>query len=200
MRLRAGVAAALLALAGCGDEDRTQTDYTASIDKASTSADDTAATVAPAIPLSDTLPRKAPPQDTFALALAPVGSARSRGGGRVAAAGKATSISVALTGAVGGATYEGSVRQGRCGATGAAVASLFPVSADSLGSGQASSDVPVPADSLTEAPHVVVYGRGGRTELCGELRASAPPPPAPRPAPSPPLDTTAADSTRPRGG
>lgn len=197
MRAGAGVLAALLALAGCGDEDRTQTDYTASADKVSTSADDTAATPALAIPLSDTLPREAPPQDTFALALAPVPGARGRGSGEVMAAGKATSVAVALSGVVGGATYEGSVRQGRCAATGPAVASLFPVSADSLGSGRAASDVPVPVDSLTGRPHAVVYGRGGRTELCGEIRATAPPP---RPAPSPQLDTTAADSTRPRGG
>ena len=34
-------------VSACGDEDRTQTEFTASIDKTSTSADDTAALIKP---------------------------------------------------------------------------------------------------------------------------------------------------------
>jgi hypothetical protein len=169
-------------LAGCGDEDRTQTEYTPSNDKTSTSSDDTTAVPARAVPWPDTLPAPLPPQDTFAVTLAPLGTARLRGSGQVAAAGTATSVAVTLAQAAGGATYEGAVRQGSCARMGAAVASLVPATADSLGGGRASSDVPVPVDSLTGAPHVLVYGRGGRPEACGAIRPGSPPPPAPAPA------------------
>lgn len=179
MRMRTGALAALLALAACGDEDRTYTGFTASIDKTSTSADDTTGVPAPAVPHPpDTLLEKSPPQVAFAVALGPVASARVRGTGQVKAVGKSTSIAVALAEGVQGATYEGAVRQGSCAGVGASVASLFPVSADSLGNGRASSDVSLPIDSLLGAPHVVVYGRGGRPEACAPLRAGAAPPPA----------------------
>lgn len=191
---RTALLAALLALAACGDEDRTQTDYTASIDKTSTSADDTAAVPARVAPRPDTPAVPLPPQDTFAIALMPLGNATVRGSGQVAAAARSASISVTLANAVRGATYEGAVRQGVCARLGAGVASLFPVSADSLGAGRASSDVPVSIDSLTKSPHVVVYGRGGRPEACAPVRPSAPaalPPP-----PSAPPPTTATPGPR----
>jgi hypothetical protein len=178
MRVRLGMAAVLLALAACGDEDRTQTEYTASNDHARTSADDTTIRPARAVPVPDTLPKRSPPQDSFSIALAPLGSATARGSGQVAAAGKATSISVALAQAARGSTYEGAVRQGVCAAMGASIAPLHPVSADSLGSGQASSDVSLPIDSLTSSPHVVVYGRGGRPEACAAIPSSSAPPPS----------------------
>ena len=177
MRVRMGMMAALVVLAACGEEDRTQTDYTPSNDKSRTSADDTAARPARAVPVPDTLPIASPPQGSFAVALAPLGRATARGSGEVAAVGKATSISVTLAQAARGSTYEGAVRQGVCAAMGAGVASLYPVSADSLGSGQASSDVNLPIDSLTSAPHVIVYGRGGRPEACAAIPSSAPSPP-----------------------
>ncbi|HEX6042802.1 hypothetical protein [Longimicrobium sp.] len=173
MRLRMGVAAALLVLAACGDEDRTQTDYTPSNDHARTSSDDGAARPAPAAPVPDTLPVKAPPQDTLPITLSPLGRATARGTGQVAASGKATVVRVMLTRTARGQTYEGAIRRGVCTAMGASIASLFPVSADSLGSGQAASDVSVPIDSLTGAPHVVVYGRGGRPEACAAIPFAA---------------------------
>jgi hypothetical protein len=185
MRACTGGLALLLSLWACGDEDRTQTEFTASIDKTSTSADDTAAVVAPAVPRPDTLARPAPPQDTFAIALAPLGRGTARGTGQVAAAGNAASISVALSQGTRGATYEGAVRQGVCSAMGASVASLHPVSTDSMGAGRASSDVPVSVDSLRKKPHVVVYGPGGRPEVCGPVRPGAPPPPSRGPSPMP---------------
>ena len=194
----------LLALAACGDEDRTQTAYTPSNDKTSTGADDTTDVPARVVAIPDTAPVAAPPQDTLPLALARLGNALVQGSGEVAAVGKSTSISVALSRGAGGATYEGSVRQGECARTGSTIASLIPVSADSLGNGRASSDVPVPIDSLTRGRHVVVYGRGGRSEVCGPIspRASARPAlPAPVPerentAPPPRRESPPADSTR----
>lgn len=191
--------ALLFLLAGCGDEDRTQTGYTPSNDRTSTSADDTTAVPARAVAWPDTAPAALPPQDTLGLALAPLGDARVRGSGEVAAVGMATSISVTLAQAVGGATYEGAVRQGVCARIGPSVASLVPASADSLGSGRASSDVPVPVDSLTGKPHVVVYGRGGRPEACGPLGGAAAPVRTPAPPPPPdgaPRDSVPADTAR----
>lgn len=192
VRVRMGAAAALLALAACGEEDVNPSDYTPSNDHARMSADDGAVRPAPAASLPDTLPKKAPPQDSLPIALSPLGRATARGTGQVAASGKASVVRVALAQAARGQTYEGAIRQGVCEAMGASIAPLFPVSADSLGSGQASSDVSVPIDSLTGAPHVVVYGRGGRPEACAAIPTSAPPPapvpsrPATAPAPLPP--------------
>jgi hypothetical protein len=170
----------VLLAAACGDEDRTQTEFTASIDKTSTSADDTAAVPARAVPVPDTLEQPAPPQVTVALALLPLGRATVRGSGQAKAVGKATSVAVALSQGIAGVTYEGAIRQGGCQAMGASVASLYPVSADSLGSGRVSSDVNVPIDSLTAKPHVIVYGRGGRPETCAAIGppSTTPPPPS----------------------
>ena len=177
----------LLLSAACGDEDRTQTEFTASIDKTSTSADDTAAVPARAVPVPDTLEQPAPPQLTAGFALAPLGRATLRGSGEVKAVGKASSVSVsvALSQGIAGTTYEGAIRQGGCAAMGPSVASLFPVSADSLGSGRAQSDVNVPIDSLTARPHVIVYGRGGRPETCAQIGPPSTTPPPPPSAPKP---------------
>ncbi|HYR08345.1 MAG TPA: hypothetical protein VEQ60_11270 [Longimicrobium sp.] len=170
----------VLLSAACGDEDRTQTEFTASIDKTSTSADDTAAVPARAVPVPDTLQQPAPPQVTVGISLAPLGRATVRGSGQVKAVGKATSVSVALSQGIAGVTYEGAIRQGGCAAMGPNVASLYPVTADSLGNGRTSSDTPLPIDSLTSKPHVIVYGRGGRPETCAPIGppSTTPPPPA----------------------
>lgn len=170
MRVRTGVLVVLLAAAACGDEDQTQTEYTPSNDRTATSTDDSIAIPARVVPgVADTASTPLPPQDTTVLALAPLGTATVRGSGQLAAAGKASSLSVTLAGGAPGATYEGAVRQGACSRLGSAVAPLYPVSADSLGGGRASSSVPVPPDSLTRGRHVVVYGRGGRPETCGAI-------------------------------
>lgn len=182
-----------VALAACGDEDRTQTEYTASNDKSSTSADDTASQPSAIVRFADTLPHRAPPQVTVPITLAPLGAATVRGMGQAKAVGKATSVSVTLSQGIAGVTYEGAVRQGGCAAMGPTVGSLFPVSADSLGAGRAISDLPIAIDSLTSKPHVIVYGRGGRPETCagiGPPSTTPPPPPSlPQPQNVPYADT-----------
>lgn len=184
MRPRTGLLVVLLALSGCGDEDQTQTEYTPSNDRTATSTDDSTAVPARAVPgVADTLIDPLPPRGTASVALVPLRPNAVRGNGLLASAGGGTSVSVALSGGAAGATYEGAVRQGVCARIGSAVASLVPATADSLGNGQAASDVLVPLDSLTGAPHVVVYGRGGRPEACGAVGArAAPPPPDTAPA------------------
>ncbi|HEX8675494.1 MAG TPA: hypothetical protein VF710_26605, partial [Longimicrobium sp.] len=158
-------AAALLLAAACGDEDRAQTEYTPSNDRTSTSVEDSTLVPTRAVAIPDTAEKPDPAQVTLRLALARLGRGLVQGNGEVAAVGKSTSISVALARGAPGATYEGAVRQGDCTKMGSHIASLFPVSADSLGNGRASSDVPVPIDSLTKGRHIVVYGRGGRPEV-----------------------------------
>jgi len=187
----------MMALAACGDEDRTQTDYTASADKNSTSADDSAATPAPAAPAADdTAPRPLPPQISFAVALSPLApGAAVRGASQAKALAASTSIATTLAGAIAGATYEGAIRQGACNHMGATIASLIPATADSLGAARSSSDIAISADSLTKRAHVIVYGRAGRPEICGPVPGgatgplAAPPPPPPdtaTPRPPPP--------------
>lgn len=191
MRGSTGLVAALLVLAACGSEDRTQTGYVASNDKTSTSTDDTTAVPPRAVPgRVDTLPAPLPPQDTIAVALAPLGRSTLRGSGQLGAVGSSTSVSVTLAAGGPGVTYEGAVRQGSCALMGSAVASLVPVTSDSLGNGRAASDIPVPLDSLLGGPHVVVYGPGGRPETCAPVGRTA----ALRP------DSARADSLRRRQG
>jgi hypothetical protein len=167
----------LLLLSACGDEDRTQTDYTASLDKASTSSDDTAAAPARAAPgVEDTLPSPARPAAIASLALQPVVGDSVTGTGQAKSVGNATSVSVALAHGASGTSYAGAVRQGVCLRPGTTIASLVPATTDSLGRGQASSDIPVPLDSLLRRPHVVVYGAGGRVQTCAALSGRAPTP------------------------
>ncbi|HEX2207821.1 MAG TPA: hypothetical protein VHG93_09060 [Longimicrobium sp.] len=185
-----------LALSACGDEDRTQTEFTASIDRMSTSADDTTAVPARVVSIPDTMETPAPPQVTVGIVLVPLGRATVRGSGQVQAVANSTSVAVALSQGIAGVTYEGAIRQGGCASMGPVVASLFPVSADSLGNGRAQSDVSVPIDSLTKTSHVIVYGRGGRPETCAQIGPSPttppPPPSAPQPRSVPYADTLGA--------
>ena len=177
MRPRTAFLGVLLALAGCGDEDRTQTEYTPSNDRTATSTDDSIAVPGRAVPgVVDTLPDPLPPQGATAVVLTPLGGSPVRGSGQLAAVGTATAVSVRLAQGAAGATYEGAIRQGVCARVGPAVAPLVPATADSLGNGAAASDIPVPLDSLTRRPHVVVYGRGGRPETCGAVGGAPPPP------------------------
>lgn len=163
----------MMILVGCGDEDRTPAQYTPSSDETSTSADDSTLVPARAVPVRDTAPAPPPAPRVIAFALAPLGAGTLRGSGEAASAGSGTSVSVALAQGARGATYQGAVRQGNCARMGAEIASLVPASVDSLGAGRAAGDVPVPIDSLAGAPHVIVYGRGGRPETCGPIGGAA---------------------------
>ncbi|MBV9773596.1 MAG: hypothetical protein JO040_06575 [Gemmatimonadetes bacterium] len=197
MKAGTGVLLALLALSACGDEDRTQTGYTASNDRTSTSGDDTTAVPAPVVPgVADTLPDPLPPQDTVVVALAPLADSRVRGSGQMGAVGASTAVSVTLSGGSPGITYEGAIRQGACTRMGSTLASLVPVSVDTLGNGRAAGDVAIPLDSLLGGPHVLVYGRSGRPESCAPIGRGAAPKPAKPAAP----DTMKSDTTRRKRG
>lgn len=176
MKLSIAVPAlALAALAGCGDEDGASDQYTSSVEKHRTAADDSVIVPARAVPVDTTLDPP-PPQAAFAIALGPLPGHALRGTGRVAAVGKETAVSVALERGMPGHSYAGAVRQGDCSAIGPSVGSLNPVSAGGTGRGGAASSVPVPVDSITRSPHVVVYGPGGRPETCAPIAPAAPPP------------------------
>jgi hypothetical protein len=168
-----------IVLAACGDEDRTQTGYTASLDKTSTSSDDTTTVPARAAPgIEDTLPAPPHPPRAAALTLSPLVSDSGAGTGDARSVGNATAVRVALTHGASGVSYAGAIREGGCARMGSTVASLIPATADSLGRAQAASDVPIPLDSLMGTPHVVVYGAGGRPQSCGPIPGSGAAPPA----------------------
>lgn len=193
-------------LSACGDENRTPTHFTPSNDKTSTSSNDTTARPAPAVPGAIEPPRQpTPPPASAAVSLVPLDTSSLRGSGRLAGFGRMTSVAVRLTQGKQGFTYDGAVRQGACTRLGATVASLNPVSADSLGLGAAATDVSVPIDSLLSGRHVVVYGHGGRPQTCADLGRPAPGDPAPLPpgtTPPPPVrpDTARRDSATARSG
>ena len=167
----------LLGLAACGDEDRTQTDYTASNEKTSTSRDERPAVPAPAAPgANDTSVLPLPPAGSIGLSLRPLGGDSSGGAARLRAQGRRTVYSVQLSRAAAGHAYAGEIRLGVCAQPGPSLTSLNPAVVDSAGRGAAAGDVAVPLDSLLSSAHVLVYGRGGRPEACGEIRPGAPAP------------------------
>lgn len=162
--------ALLLAVGGCGEEGRTPSHYTPANDKAATSVEDTTPPLARAVPGAVEPPAAPlPPPASAAVVLEPTDTASVRGSARLASAGHGTEVMVELARGKAGVTYVGEIRLGACGRLGATVASLNPVSADSLGGGAASTRVPVPVDSLLGGRHAVVFGKGGRPETCGEI-------------------------------
>lgn len=185
-----GLVVLLSGLVACGDENRTPTHFTPSSDKNATSGNDTTIKPAPAVPGGLLPPMKSvPPQDTAVLTLAAVDTSTLRGSAQLAAFGRMTSVSVTIAQGHVGTTYEGAIRQGSCGRMGPTVTSLNPVSADSLGTGAVATDVSVPIDSLLGSRHVVVYGKGGRPQMCGAVGSPA----------TPPRDTARSTITEPAG-
>jgi hypothetical protein len=181
-------------LGRCYDEDRSPTEYTAAAEKSSTSSNDTTTAPAPVVPgVSDTTSDPLPPPRAATVALSPLGQGL-RGTAQLRSSGTATLVFASLSQGKASTSYDGAIRQGRCARMGANVAPLLPVTADSLGGGRAASDVPVPIDSLLGSPHVLVYGKGGRPEACGELGAGAETPVRSGPATSA-VDTTPADTS-----
>lgn len=160
----------LFFLVACGGEERARTGTTTARDTLTSPLNDTVAALAPVTPaVPDTAARPMPPRMVSTVPLLPAGQLEARGIAQLAAVGHATSVAASLTGAHAGVSYAGDIRGGNCRQIGSRVASLHPVTADSLGAGRASTNISVPMDSLLKVPHVVVYGQGGRAELCGEM-------------------------------
>jgi hypothetical protein len=165
----------LLSVMACGGEERARTGATTARDTLTSPLNDTVAALAPVTPTTpDTAARPMPPRMTSTVPLLPAGQLQARGIAQLAALGHRTSVAASLTGAQAGVSYAGDIRGGTCRQVGSRVASLHPVTADSLGGGRASTNISVPMDSLLKVPHVVVYGQGGRPELCGEMPSGDP--------------------------
>ena len=100
----------LLAVLACGDEDRTQTEYTASLDRTSTSGDDSAAAAPPAAPgAEDTVPAPPPRPVASAFALSPAPADSLAGRGEARNAGSGSAVAVWLEHGAAGQSYAGSV-------------------------------------------------------------------------------------------
>jgi hypothetical protein len=160
----------VLAAAACGDENRTQTGYTPSSDKTSTSTNDTTPRVAASVPgLPDTVMPVPAAHDSIAFAMRPLAATGPAGEARLLGAADHASFHVTLSRATPGAHYAGELRQGSCARMGALVSRLTAVSAGTDGAGGSWSDVSVPADLLRSAPHVVAFGEGATLSVCGEI-------------------------------
>jgi hypothetical protein len=158
-------------LAACREEQRTPTTFTQSTEQTATHAGDTAVIAAPVIANPrDTLPVPPGSNAVIRLALAPITRVQLHGSAILKGLPNATSFDVTLQAANGG-TMSGNVRLGTCENPGPSVASLNPVSIDSLGSGRAAGDFPIPIDSLIARPHVIVFGAGLRPEACGAIHS-----------------------------
>ena len=125
---------------------------------------------------NDTSVLPLPPAGSNGLSLRPLGGDSSGGAARLRAQGRRTVYSVQLSRAAAGHAYAGEIRLGVCAQPGPSLTSLNPAVVDSAGRGAAAGDVAVPLDSLLSSAHVLVYGRGGRPEVCGEIRPGAPAP------------------------
>jgi hypothetical protein len=169
--MRAAPAALLLLslLCACADENRTETESAPANDRTNIAMNDTApplTRVTPGRTDSVTIPTAL---HGASLVLRPLGTALLSGQAALTAKGEITAVAVRLAQGSSGATFDGAIRLGSCGALGATVASLNPATVDSLGGGRADTDVPISIDSLTHAPFALVYGRNGRPQSCGEL-------------------------------
>jgi hypothetical protein len=173
MRDRLPCLALLLALTACGDASRTQSGYVPSNIRIATASSDTIVALAPVVlGTPDTaVPPPASPTAAAGLevTLASLGGSPLRGLADLTAIGASTAVATHVLGGHGGATYSGAVRLGTCGAMGASVGSLNPVTADSIGTGASASRLSIPLDSLLRVPTVVVFGPGGRPQVCGEI-------------------------------
>ncbi|HET8657181.1 MAG TPA: hypothetical protein VFL93_16765 [Longimicrobiaceae bacterium] len=173
MRGRLPCLALLLALTACGNASRTQSEYVPSNVRIATASSDTIVSLAPVVlGAPDTAVKPPSPPATapgVEVALASLGGSTLRGLAHLTAIGASTAVATHVLGGHGGATYAGAVRLGTCGAMGASVAPLNPVTADSLGTGASASRLSVPLDSLLHVPTVVVFGPGGRPQACGEI-------------------------------
>lgn len=171
---------ALLLLGACGDINHTATDYTQSSSRLATAGNNVVPRYSPvapgALPPTTGLPRRSAPPSVVSVALSPRPSRALRGSGRLESAGSSTLVQVELGAGASHTTYEGAVRRGNCDMIGSRVASLVPVSADSEGAGRSASLVTVPVTHLLKAPHVLVFGPGGRVEACGAVASSIAPP------------------------
>ena len=184
-RLRRCSMLLLLSLAACGVEERARAGTSTARDTLTSPLNDTVAALAPVTPgAPDTAPKPVPPRMVSTIPLIPAGQLQASGAAQLASVGHSTSVLATLVGGQAGISYAGDIRGGHCRQIGSRVASLHPITADSLGTGKASTNVSVSMDSLLKVPHVVVYGQGGRAELCGQLPSQLPQPPSPA-APQP---------------
>lgn len=153
-------------LLGCGEADSTPERFTTAVEKNVLASDDTAPPLTGIAAAALRPPRRRAPAAGLAASFLPYPGSHAGGSAALVSAGGQTRVDVRLSGGRPGIHYHGTIRRGRCQRVGARVASLNSVSADSLGSGRASTDAPVPIDSLAGEPHVLIYGRGGRPETC----------------------------------
>lgn len=176
--------AVVVAVAACGEMEHAPTSYTPAANRLATIGDDENA---PAMPVTGSVrgpsgisgvaaPAPAAPPLAGAgareVTLLPLGAGTLRGSVVLTAQGSSTIASVRLADGASGTSYRAAVREGSCGLLGAWVSSLLDVTVDSAGAGRSATIVRIPADSLTRLPHAIVYGKGGRPEICGDIGGS----------------------------
>jgi hypothetical protein len=117
---------------------------------------DTPPATAPATP-ADT-----PPASMAAMSadFAPVDNSGASGTIRVSESGSGTQIVAMLNGA-GEGVHQGHIHAGTCAQPGSPVTPLEPVTTDATGSGQATSTVDIPASTVMNGQHIVMYHAAG---------------------------------------
>jgi hypothetical protein len=125
----------------------------------------------PAVPATEQQP--AAVTDFTAEMIALDGSA-TRGSIYIDTRGDSPVISVALRGADEG-VHQGHIHTGTCAQPGGAVVPLEPVETNAAGNGESISEVGIPADSLLNGQHIIVFHEAGGTPgaavVCGEIPA-----------------------------
>jgi hypothetical protein len=93
---------------------------------------------------------------------------------RVSADGAGTRI-VAMVMGAGAGVHQGHIHSGTCAQRGGAVVPLEPITTDASGTGEATSTVDVPLETVANGQHIVVYheagGSPGASVVCADIPA-----------------------------
>jgi hypothetical protein len=100
----------------------------------------------------------------------PVGGSNVAGEATISPRGQQSEVMVRLTGATASTEHPGHVHSGRCDAIGGVVQPLDRVATDGSGAGTATTTLDIPAMTLMNGQHIVVYhGAGGAPIACAEI-------------------------------
>jgi hypothetical protein len=173
MKVPGWLALVTLLLSACGEEDRTPLEFTPSLDRAATAADDAAPLLLRVTSPADTMPHPPGPPRTSTIVLTGAGPSLA-GEVVITSRSASSSLTARLTGGDAGVTYSGEVRQGTCVKPGGRVVTLNPVSADSAGVGSSYSDVSVGIAQLTGIPHLIAFRAPQSGAVCGPIAVQVP--------------------------
>lgn len=106
--------------------------------------------------------------------MVPVQNSGVGGDATITDRGEQTEILVRLTGTPANGSHPGHVHTGTCAAIGSVVQALQPITTDATGTGTMTTTITIPAMTIMNGQHVVVYhGDGGTPVACADIPTHA---------------------------